>query len=178
MLRRARAVRGSAEGDHDFVVNGQRVQVGIRDYCDEELDVVKRAMGRVVTWFDEDLKAQQYEGHHWNTLCDRIVNDLPENVYISFDIDGGTHGKIWIDAQTSSADLADAGIGRAVARAQVGPQRIELAFRLCYSRAPSAEERDACLEYLGSAGNRGSAATPGSRSGGGRGSASPPAWWC
>lgn len=64
------------------------VQVGIRDYCDEELDVVKRAMGRVVTWFDEDLKAQQYEGHHWNTLCDRIVNDLPENVYISFDIDG------------------------------------------------------------------------------------------
>jgi agmatinase len=64
------------------------VQVGIRDYCDEELDVVKRSMGRVVTWFDEDLKAQQYEGNHWNTLCDRIVNDLPENVYISFDIDG------------------------------------------------------------------------------------------
>ena len=64
------------------------VQVGIRDYCDEELDVVKRAMGRVVTWFDEDLKSRMYEGKPWSDLCDRIIADLPENVYISFDIDG------------------------------------------------------------------------------------------
>jgi len=64
------------------------VQVGIRDYCDEELDVVKRALGRVVTWFDEDLKAQMFEGKHWSNICDRIINDLPEHVYISFDIDG------------------------------------------------------------------------------------------
>lgn len=64
------------------------IQVGIRDYCDEELDVLKRAMGRVVTWFDEDLRSQLFEGGHWNTICDRIIADLPENVYISFDIDG------------------------------------------------------------------------------------------
>lgn len=67
---------------------GRLVQVGIRDYCDEELEVVKRAMGRVVTHFDEDLKSQLYEGKTWNTICEKIVADLPENVYISFDIDG------------------------------------------------------------------------------------------
>jgi agmatinase len=64
------------------------VQVGIRDYCDEELDVMKRGMGRVVTWFDEDIKAQRFEGKTWSEICDRIIADLPENVYISFDIDG------------------------------------------------------------------------------------------
>ena len=64
------------------------VQVGIRDYCDEELDVVKRAMGRVVTWFDDDMKAQRFEGTTWSHICERIIADLPEHVYISFDIDG------------------------------------------------------------------------------------------
>lgn len=64
------------------------VQVGIRDYCDEELDVVKRAKGRVVTWFDEDIKADEYEGKTWSTTCDKIIADLPQDVYISFDIDG------------------------------------------------------------------------------------------
>lgn len=64
------------------------VQVGIRDYCEEELDVMKRSMGRIVTWFDEDIKAQMFEGRSWSETCDRIIADLPENVYISFDIDG------------------------------------------------------------------------------------------
>lgn len=64
------------------------VQVGIRDYCDEELNVVERSMGRVVTWFDDDLKAELYEGKTWSGLADKIIGDLPQNVYISFDIDG------------------------------------------------------------------------------------------
>lgn len=64
------------------------VQVGIRDYCDEELKVIERSMGRVATWFDEDLKAQLYEGKTWSALSDKIIKELPQNVYISFDIDG------------------------------------------------------------------------------------------
>lgn len=64
------------------------VQVGVRDYCDEELAVMSRAMGRVITWFDDDIKAQLYEGKTWSDVCNRIIGDLPENVYISFDIDG------------------------------------------------------------------------------------------
>lgn len=64
------------------------VQVGIRDYSEEELTVAKRAMGRVVTWFDDDLKSRLYNGNTWNDICDEIIAGLPEHVYISFDIDG------------------------------------------------------------------------------------------
>jgi agmatinase len=64
------------------------VQVGIRDYCDEELQVIDRAMGRVVTFFDQDIKDQMFEGKSWSAICDQIINQLPQFVYISFDIDG------------------------------------------------------------------------------------------
>ena len=64
------------------------VQVGIRDFCEEEMNVINRAMGRVVTFFDEDIKASQYAGKTWDSICDQIVQQLPELVYISFDIDG------------------------------------------------------------------------------------------
>jgi agmatinase len=64
------------------------VQVGIRDYCDEELQVIDRAMGRVVTFFDQDIKDQLFEGKSWSAVCDQIINELPAHVYISFDIDG------------------------------------------------------------------------------------------
>jgi agmatinase len=67
---------------------GRLVQVGIRDYCDEELKVMERSMGRVITYFDEDLKEQLYLGKTWENICERIINDLPAQVYISFDIDG------------------------------------------------------------------------------------------
>jgi agmatinase len=64
------------------------VQVGIRDYCEEEVQVINRSMGRVVTFFDEDIKSQQYAGATWDSICDQIINHLPDLVYISFDIDG------------------------------------------------------------------------------------------
>ena len=64
------------------------VQVGIRDYCDEELQVIDRAMGRVVTFFDQDIKDQMYDGKSWGNICDKIISELPPLVYLSFDIDG------------------------------------------------------------------------------------------
>lgn len=64
------------------------VQVGIRDFCDEEMDVIKRSMGRVVTFFDEDINSWQYEGNTWDEICEQIIKPLPDLVYISFDIDG------------------------------------------------------------------------------------------
>ena len=64
------------------------VQVGIRDYCDEELDIIKGSNGRVKTFFDHEIKSRQYEGATWKTIVDEIVNNLPQKVYISFDIDG------------------------------------------------------------------------------------------
>ena len=64
------------------------VQVGIRDFCEEEVQVINRSMGRVVTFFDEDIKAQQYAGTSWDSICNQIIQQLPDLVYISFDIDG------------------------------------------------------------------------------------------
>lgn len=66
---------------------GKIVQVGIRDFCEEEVDVMRRAAGRVVTFFDADIKHHQYEGKSWSSVCDAIIKELPELVYISFDID-------------------------------------------------------------------------------------------
>lgn len=64
------------------------VQAGIRDYCEEEVGIIDRAMGRVVTFFDEEIKSQMYSGKSWEEVCNDIIKTLPQNVYISFDIDG------------------------------------------------------------------------------------------
>ncbi len=64
------------------------VQVGIRDYCEEEQQVIDRSKGRVKVFFDEDIKHAQYNGESWANICSRVVNELPDLVYISFDIDG------------------------------------------------------------------------------------------
>lgn len=64
------------------------VQVGIRDYSEGEVEVIKNSNGRVVTYFDRDIKIKQYEGASWAIICQEIIGNLPENVYLSFDIDG------------------------------------------------------------------------------------------
>jgi agmatinase len=64
------------------------VQVGIRDYCDEEVEVMERSRGRIKTFFDEGLRAELFAGKHWDTICEQIIKELPPLVYISFDIDG------------------------------------------------------------------------------------------
>lgn len=64
------------------------VQVGIRDYCEEEWQVIKDSNFRIITYFDKDIKERQYEGQTWKLLADEMVAHLPQNVFISFDIDG------------------------------------------------------------------------------------------
>jgi agmatinase len=64
------------------------VQVGIRDYSQGEVEFIETAKGRVVPFFDSDLKRRGFEGATWKDLCRDIVQALPKNVYISFDIDG------------------------------------------------------------------------------------------
>ncbi len=64
------------------------VQVGIRDYCDEEIELIQNNPDRVKTWFDQDIKEKQFEGITWKQICQDIIADLPQKVYISFDIDG------------------------------------------------------------------------------------------
>lgn len=64
------------------------VQVGIRDYCQEEVDYINEHPERIKTYFDRDLKKQQFKGTTWDAICEDIVAQLPEKVYVSFDIDG------------------------------------------------------------------------------------------
>lgn len=64
------------------------VQVGIRDYCEEEVDYINNSNGRVSTFFDKEIKERQFEGETWKSICDSIIDKLPQQVYISFDIDG------------------------------------------------------------------------------------------
>ena len=64
------------------------VQVGIRDYCEEEYRRIQESQGRIITFFDREIKHSQYCGESWSSICDRIIHSLPEKVYISFDIDG------------------------------------------------------------------------------------------
>ena len=64
------------------------VQVGIRDYCEEEVSLINSSNGRIKTFFDRDIKYAQYVGDSWDRICNRIVNELPQDLYLSFDIDG------------------------------------------------------------------------------------------
>jgi len=63
------------------------VQVGIRDYCEEEFELIHNSNGRVKTFFDRDIKHTLYRGDSWDRICNRIIAELPETIYLSFDID-------------------------------------------------------------------------------------------
>ncbi len=64
------------------------VQVGIRDYCEEEWDYIANSNHRVVTYFDKEIRERQFEGQTWQTIAREMVEHLPQSVFISFDIDG------------------------------------------------------------------------------------------
>jgi len=64
------------------------VQVGLRDVCEEEVDYAKASRGRVVAFDDAALAAARFEGETFGAQVRRIVEALPEEVYLSFDIDG------------------------------------------------------------------------------------------
>ncbi len=64
------------------------VQVGIRDFSKSEQDLVDREDGRVKMFTEYELRKALFTGSTWGKVCENIVNELPEKVYISFDIDG------------------------------------------------------------------------------------------
>ncbi|MBX9685475.1 MAG: agmatinase family protein [Candidatus Obscuribacterales bacterium] len=64
------------------------VQVGIRDFCEQEYELVKNSNERVISYYDRDIKAKLYNGESWRDISDAIIAHLPQNVYVSFDVDG------------------------------------------------------------------------------------------
>ena len=64
------------------------VQVGIRDYCEEEADLISANPKRIKTFFARDLWYQRFEGKTWAAQCAEIIATLPQKVYLSLDVDG------------------------------------------------------------------------------------------
>jgi agmatinase len=64
------------------------VQVGIRDLGAAEQAFIRDAGGRIVTHYEPDLAALRFGGEPWADQCARILAPLPDDVYLSFDIDG------------------------------------------------------------------------------------------
>lgn len=62
------------------------VQVGIRDFCEQEVEVVRNS-NKVKVYTDNDLKKSMFEGQTWQEKVDEIIDLLPQDVAVSFDID-------------------------------------------------------------------------------------------
>lgn len=64
------------------------VQVGIRDYCEEEVVRVAGEGERISVIYDQQIQERIFCGINWNQQCENIITELPKKVYISFDVDG------------------------------------------------------------------------------------------
>ncbi len=67
---------------------GRLVQVGVRDLGQSERNMIASSNGRITTFYDADLATRKEEGVPFATIADEIVAALPNEVYLSWDIDG------------------------------------------------------------------------------------------
>ncbi len=63
-------------------------QVGIRDFCEEEVKFIERSEKSIHVFYDDQVKGDIMQGRTWHDWTQQIVATLPDKVYISFDIDG------------------------------------------------------------------------------------------
>ena len=64
------------------------VQVGIRDVSAVERETISGSQDRVVVYYDSLIKQQLYSGTTWQSIYQEAIAQLPQQVYISFDVDG------------------------------------------------------------------------------------------
>jgi agmatinase len=64
------------------------VQVGIRDYSEGEHQFILENAQRIRTYFEKEIRERRYDGESFKKISEEIIDQLPDNVYISFDIDG------------------------------------------------------------------------------------------
>jgi agmatinase len=67
---------------------GRLVQVGVRDLGQAERAMIDGSNGRIVTFYDAELAARKEDGTPYAQLADEIVATLPNDIYLSWDIDG------------------------------------------------------------------------------------------
>lgn len=64
------------------------VQVGIRDLCEEEIAYCKSQGHRVRMFSDREIVNRRHAGEPFARTVEAIVKELPDEVWVSFDIDG------------------------------------------------------------------------------------------
>ncbi len=64
------------------------VQIGVRDFCQEEIEFARASQGRVSAVFDADLWDLADGGGSVRRFFDEVLTGMPEHLYVSFDIDG------------------------------------------------------------------------------------------
>ncbi|WP_437496843.1 agmatinase family protein [Sorangium sp. So ce1099] len=64
------------------------VQVGLRDMSEDELRFIRGSNGRIVAHVDAAISDRLFEGEPFHLIADSIVEELPDDVYVTFDIDG------------------------------------------------------------------------------------------
>ncbi len=67
---------------------GRLVQVAVRDLGVAENAMIADSNGRIVTFFDSDLAARKDAGEPFAKIAGEIAAQLPDHVYLSWDIDG------------------------------------------------------------------------------------------
>lgn len=64
------------------------VQVGVRDYCEQENNTIIQNKGKIYSFTDYEIKKAVFEGQTLKDKYKEIIDKLPQDVYISFDVDG------------------------------------------------------------------------------------------
>lgn len=64
------------------------VQVAVRDLCEQEATAIRGSAGRIRSFHDAEIARAMFRGETFASVVDRILAELPRDVYVSFDIDG------------------------------------------------------------------------------------------
>lgn len=64
------------------------VQIGIRDFSEEEREFQLASKGRIQALYDLDWADARHSGHNLKALVRRTLAVLPREVYVTFDVDG------------------------------------------------------------------------------------------
>lgn len=63
------------------------VSVGVRDFCEEEYKLVQEDSKRLILFTDYEIKKSIFNGKTLKDKFIEIIKKLPDNIYLSFDID-------------------------------------------------------------------------------------------
>lgn len=64
------------------------VQLGVRDMSQDEWEYIQNSNGKVIPYYDYEIKEREFGGETFHQIVTEIIEKLPQNIHISFDIDG------------------------------------------------------------------------------------------